>query len=56
VTNAWQTLLAAHARVQVAQKTMDRLDGFKVQMQRRVDAEVSSRIDLVLANSRQRYR
>jgi len=53
MTNAWQALLAAHARVQVAQKTMDRLDGFKVQMQRRVDAEASSRIDLVLANSRQ---
>lgn len=53
ITNAWQTMLAAHARVQVAQKTMDRLNGFKVQMQRRVDAEASSRIDLVLANSRQ---
>ena len=53
ITNAWQTLLASHARVQVAQKTMARLDGFKVQMQRRVDAEASSRIDLVLANSRQ---
>ena len=53
ITNAWQALLASHARVQVAQKTMDRLDGFKVQMQRRVDAQASSRIDLVLANSRQ---
>ncbi len=53
ITNAWQSLLAAHARIQVAQKTMDRLNGFKVQMQRRVDAEASSRIDLVLANSRQ---
>jgi len=53
ITNAWQTLLSSHARVQVAQKTMARLDGFKVQMQRRVDAEASSRIDLVLANSRQ---
>lgn len=53
ITQAWQTLLAAHARVQVAQKTMDRLQVFKAQMQRRVDAEASSRIDLVLANSRQ---
>jgi len=53
VTNAWQALLAAHARVRVAQKTMDRLQAFKVQMQRRVDAEASSAIDLVLANSRQ---
>jgi len=53
VTNAWQSLLAAHARVQVAQKTMDRLQAFKAQMQRRVDAEASSPIDLVLANSRQ---
>ena len=53
ITNAWQALLAAHARVQVAEKAMGRLDGFKVQMQRRVDAEASSRIDLVLVNSRQ---
>jgi adhesin transport system outer membrane protein len=53
ITNAWQALLAAHARVQVAQKTMVRLDGFKDQMQRRVDAEASSRIDLILVNSRQ---
>ena len=53
VTNAWQAMLAAHARIQVAQKTLDRLNGFKVQMQRRVDAEASSRIDLVFANSRQ---
>jgi len=53
ITNAWQSMWAAHARVQVAQKTMDRLNGFRVQMQRRVDAEASSRIDLVLANSRQ---
>lgn len=53
ITNAWQSMLAAHARVQVAQKTMERLNAFKLQMQRRVDAEASSRIDLVLANSRQ---
>ena len=53
ITNAWQALLAAHARVQVAKKAMDRLDGFKEKMQRRVDAEASSRIDLVLVNSRQ---
>jgi len=53
ITNAWQALLAAHARMQIAQKTMERLSGFKEQMQRRVDAEASSRIDLVLVNSRQ---
>jgi len=53
ITNAWQSMLAANARIQVAQKTMARLTGFKVQMQRRVDAEASSRIDLVFANSRQ---
>ena len=53
LTNAWQSLLAANARVQVAQKTLARLNGFKVQMQRRVDAEASSRIDLVFANSRE---
>jgi len=53
LTNAWQSMLAARARVQVAQKTLERLNGFKLQMQRRVDAEASSRIDLVFANSRQ---
>ena len=53
ISNAWQSMWAAQARVQVAQKTMDRLNGFRVQMQRRVDAEASSRIDLVFANSRQ---
>ena len=53
ISNAWQSMWAAHARVQVAQKTMDRLNGFRVQMQRRVDAEASSRIDLVFADSRQ---
>ena len=53
ISNAWQSMWAAHARVRVAQKTMDRLNGFRVQMQRRVDAEASSRIDLVFANSRQ---
>lgn len=53
ITNGWQALLSANARLQVAQKTMERLNGFKVQMQRRVDAEASSPIDLVLVNSRQ---
>jgi adhesin transport system outer membrane protein len=53
ISNAWQSMWAAHARVRVAQKTMDRLNGFRVQMQRRVDAEASSRIDLVFADSRQ---
>jgi adhesin transport system outer membrane protein len=53
ITNVWQTLLSANARVEVAQKTLERLNDFKVQMQRRVDAEASSRIDLVLASSRQ---
>ena len=53
ITSAWQAMLAAHARVQVAQKTMDRLKVYKDQMQRRVDAEAASRIDLVLATSRQ---
>lgn len=53
ITSAWQALLSANTRIQVAQKTLERLNDFKVQMQRRVNAEASSRIDLVLANSRQ---
>ena len=53
ISNSWQAMLGAHARVQVAQKTMRRLNGFKEKMQRRVDAEASSRIDLVFVNSRQ---
>lgn len=52
VVAAWQNLLSAHARAQVASQTVQRLRDFQAQMQRRVAAEASPRIDLELANAR----
>ena len=49
----WQSMVAAHQRMQVAQKALSRLDGLKQQMQRRIDAQASAPIDLILANARQ---
>ena len=53
ICNAWQSMVTAHQRVQIAHKAIERLDGLKQQMQRRVDALASAPIDLILANSRQ---
>lgn len=50
--NAWQNLLASHAREQVALATLDKLNGYRSQMQRRIQAEVSPAIDLELVQSR----
>ena len=52
VVAAWQNLLAAASRAQVAGQTIKRLREFQAQMQRRVAAEASPRIDLELANAR----
>lgn len=52
VVAGWQNLLAASSRAQVADQTIKRLRGFQAQMQRRVEAEASPRIDLELANAR----
>lgn len=52
VVNAWQTLMAADVRITVAQQTLDQLQGFREQMQRRVQAEASPPIDLELVVSR----
>lgn len=52
IVAAWQNLLNASERKKIAQKTIDRLKIYQAQMQRRVDAEASSRIDLELADSR----
>ncbi len=52
VVAGWQNLLAAKSRAQVAGQTINRLREFQAQMQRRVDAEASPRIDLELANAR----
>lgn len=52
LTNAWQNLLASKERMAVAQQTIQRLEGYQLQMQRRVKVEASPRIDLELANSR----
>lgn len=52
VVAAWQNLLGAVARSQVANQTLTRLENFQAQMKRRVEAEASPRIDLELANAR----
>lgn len=52
IASAWQSMLAASERVKVAQQTIERLEVYRSQMQRRVEAQASSRIDLELANSR----
>ncbi len=52
VVAGWQNLLGAASRAQVATQTLALLRGFQAQMQRRVSAEASPRIDLELANAR----
>lgn len=52
VVAGWQNLLSAASRAEVANQTLKRLRDFQAQMQRRVDAEASPRIDLELANAR----
>lgn len=52
LANAWQNMLASKERMNVAQQTINRLQGYQQQMQRRVKIEASPRIDLELANSR----
>jgi adhesin transport system outer membrane protein len=52
IVNAWQNLLAADGRIQVARDTLSQLDKYSNQMRRRVTADVSSPIDLKLAQSR----
>lgn len=50
--SAWQGLLAAHAKVQVAEATLATLAEYRVRMQRRIAAELSPAIDLELVQSR----
>lgn len=52
VIDAWQSLLAADGRIAVASATIDKLEGYKQQMQRRVEADASPEIDLELVMSR----
>lgn len=52
VVAAWQNLMGAVARTQVANQTLARLGAFQAQMKRRVEAEASPRIDLELASAR----
>lgn len=52
LANAWQNLLASHERIAVANQTIQRLQNYELQMQRRVEAEASPQIDLELTSSR----
>jgi adhesin transport system outer membrane protein len=52
IISAWQNMQAGRARMKVAQSTLERLHAYKAQMLRRVEAEVSPRIDLELVDAR----
>lgn len=49
---AWQNALGARERLRVGLQTLERLQQFQQQMQRRVDADAAPRIDLELASAR----
>jgi len=49
---AWQNLKSAEGRMAVAREALDRLAGYRAQMERRVQAEASPPIDLELMLSR----
>ena len=52
VASAWQNMVSAKARLAVADLTLQRLQIYRAQMMRRVQAEVSPMIDLELVDSR----
>ena len=52
IISAWQNMQAGRERVKFAEGTLDRLRAYQAQMRRRVDAEVSPRIDLELVDAR----
>jgi|GEM_PF-6530752 len=52
IIGAWQSLLGAQQRAQVARDTLQRLDGFVAQMTRRVESKASAPIDLELVQAR----
>ncbi|MEY2780420.1 MAG: hypothetical protein RL307_124, partial [Pseudomonadota bacterium] len=52
IIGAWQTLLAAQQRLNAATHTLERLQAFVQQMERRVAAELSAPIDLELVQAR----
>ena len=52
IVNAWQNMIASRERLKVADKTLQRLKDYQLQMRRRVQAEASASIDLELVDSR----
>ena len=52
IITAWQNVQAAREKVNVANSTLSRLASYQAQMRRRVEAEVSPRIDLELVDAR----
>lgn len=52
VITAWQQLVAAYTRQTIAQQHVAMLNGYRDQMQRRVNAQASPQIDLELVESR----
>lgn len=52
IVSAWQSMVASVQRFEAAQRNQKRLREYQAQMQRRVAAEASPRIDLELADAR----
>ena len=52
IVNAWQNMIGSRERLKVADKTLQRLKDYQLQMRRRVQAEASPVIDLELVDSR----
>jgi len=52
LVDAWQKLLMARERKQIAQATLEKLQAYQQQMERRIQAQASPLIDLELVNAR----
>lgn len=52
LATAWQNLLSSRGRISVAENTIKRLESYGAQMERRVQAEASPRIELELVRAR----
>lgn len=52
IVTAWGNMQEGREKVKVAKGTLERLKAYQAQMRRRVDAEVSPRIDLELVDAR----
>ncbi len=52
IVGAWQNMQGGRSRLEVAERTLERMREYQAQMRRRVEAEASPRIDLELVDAR----